>query len=119
MLGTSDTCDLDALRYAVAHPEIFKLGMEVQKNISKITRACPTQGCYMATVQVTVPKRKRMRNPHHHPHHYPHHNPHHKTRGIPTTTRLSLRGLIVLAAHEQPLPQRDCQGVELNARLRN
>ena len=51
--------------------------------------------------------------------HNPHHNLHHKTRGILTTTRLSLRGLIVLAAHEQPLPQRDCQGVELNARLRN
>ena len=23
-LATSDTCDLDALEYAVAHPEVFK-----------------------------------------------------------------------------------------------
>ena len=29
--------------------------MEMHKNISKITRACPTQPCYMASVQVTVP----------------------------------------------------------------
>lgn len=56
MLGTSDTCDLDALEYAVAHPEIFKLGMVVHENISQITRACPTQPCYMASVEVTVPK---------------------------------------------------------------
>ena len=55
--GTSDTCDLDALQYAVAHPAVFKLGMDMRKNISKITRACPTkQGCYMASVQVTVPE---------------------------------------------------------------
>ena len=54
-LGTSDTCDLDALEFAVAHPVVFKLGMVVHKNISKITRACPTQPCYMASVQVTVP----------------------------------------------------------------
>ena len=54
-LGTSDTCDLDALEFAVAHPAVFKLGMVVHKNISKITRACPTQPCYMASVQVTVP----------------------------------------------------------------
>lgn len=32
-----------------------RLGMEMHKNISKITRACPTQPCYMASVQVTVP----------------------------------------------------------------
>ncbi len=55
-LGTSDTCDLDALEFAVAHPAVFKLGMVVHKNISKITRACPTQPCYMASVEVTVPK---------------------------------------------------------------
>ena len=24
-LGTSDTCDLDALEYATAHPDVFKL----------------------------------------------------------------------------------------------
>ena len=29
--------------------------MEMQNNISEITRACPTQPCYMASVQVTVP----------------------------------------------------------------
>lgn len=54
-LGTSDTCDLDALQYAAAHPEVFKLGMTVTENIAKITRACPTRPCYMASVQVTVP----------------------------------------------------------------
>ena len=32
-----------------------RLGIEMHKNISKITRACPTQPCYMASVQVTVP----------------------------------------------------------------
>jgi len=56
-LHTSDTCDLNALQYASAHPEVFKLGMDMKKNWTdgKITRACPTQPCYMASVQVTVP----------------------------------------------------------------
>ena len=56
-LHTSDTCDLDALQYASAHPEVFKLGMDMKTNWTdrKITRACPTQPCYMASVQVTVP----------------------------------------------------------------
>ena len=54
-LGTSDTCDLDALLYADSHPEVFKLGMAVTDNIAAITRACPTRPCYMASVQVTIP----------------------------------------------------------------
>ena len=54
-LGTSDTCDLDALLYADSHPEVFKLGMTVTDNIPAITRACPTRPCYMASVQVTIP----------------------------------------------------------------
>ena len=54
-LTTSDTCDLDALEFAVAHPEVFQLGMSVTESISAITRACPTRPCYMASVRVTVP----------------------------------------------------------------
>jgi hypothetical protein len=54
-LTTSDTCDLDALQFAVAHPGVFKLDLAVTKNIGAITRACPARPCYMATVEVTVP----------------------------------------------------------------
>ena len=54
-LHTSDTCDLDALRFAAAHPAVFELGITVTQNISSITRACPTRPCYVATVRVTVP----------------------------------------------------------------
>jgi hypothetical protein len=55
-LGTSDTCDLDALTFAMFNPEVFKLGMQVTENVTQITRACPTRPCcYMASVQVTVP----------------------------------------------------------------
>jgi len=54
-LGTSDTCDLDALLYATGHPEVFKLGMTVTDNITAITRACPTRPCYMASGQVPTP----------------------------------------------------------------
>ena len=40
-LGTSDTCDLDALEFAVGHPAVFKLGLAVTDNITQITRcAC-------------------------------------------------------------------------------
>ena len=54
-LGTSDTCDIAALMYAVAHPEVFTLSVEVTENISSITRECPTRPCYMASVRVAVP----------------------------------------------------------------
>ena len=54
-LGTSDTCDLDALQFAADHPGVFKMGVTVVQNTPKITRACPTRPCYMASVQVTVP----------------------------------------------------------------
>ena len=35
-LGTSDTCDLDALLYADSHPEVFKLGVTVTESIAAI-----------------------------------------------------------------------------------
>ena len=54
-LGTSDTCDLDALQYAASHPRVFALTLSVTANISAITRACPTRPCYMASVRVSVP----------------------------------------------------------------
>jgi hypothetical protein len=54
-LGTSDTCDLDALNYAAATPRIFQMTVQVVEDIPAITRACPTRPCYMATVQVSVP----------------------------------------------------------------
>jgi hypothetical protein len=52
---TSDTCDIDALQFAVHHPTIFNIAILVTANISKITRACPTRPCYMASVTVMVP----------------------------------------------------------------
>ena len=54
-LGTSDTCDLDAITFAMSHPVVFTLGMQVTENVPEITRACPTRPCYMASVQVAVP----------------------------------------------------------------
>jgi hypothetical protein len=54
-LSTSDTCDLAALEYAVAHPAVFTLSLDVTENISSITRECPTRPCYMASVRVAVP----------------------------------------------------------------
>jgi hypothetical protein len=52
---TSDTCDLDALQFAVDHAHIFKLAIAITGNTSQLSRACPTRPCYMASVTVTVP----------------------------------------------------------------
>jgi hypothetical protein len=52
---TSDTCDLDALQFAVDHAHIFKLAIAITGNISQLSRACPTRPCYMSSVTVTVP----------------------------------------------------------------
>ena len=56
-LAPAARTDISLRQYASAHPEVFKLSMDTKTNWTdgKITRACPTQPCYMASVQVTVP----------------------------------------------------------------
>jgi hypothetical protein len=55
MLTTSDTCDIQALEYAEAHPEIFAVAIVVTANAATLTRHCTARPCYNATVRLTVP----------------------------------------------------------------
>ena len=55
MLTTSDTCDILALEYAEAHPEIFDVGIVITENATTLTRHCTARPCYNATVRLTVP----------------------------------------------------------------
>jgi hypothetical protein len=56
MLTTSDTCDILALEFAHAHPEIFAVRMVVTQNASTLTRRCTARPCYQASVELTVPR---------------------------------------------------------------
>ena len=54
-LGTSDTCDLEALQFAAADPQTFTITMNITENVTRLTRACPTRPCFLASVRVAVP----------------------------------------------------------------
>jgi hypothetical protein len=56
MLTTSDTCDILALEFAHAHPEVFAVRIVVTQNVSVLTRLCTARPCYQATVDLTVPQ---------------------------------------------------------------
>ena len=59
-LGGTDTCDLDALRFASDHPEVFTVRVLVTEYALRLTRECPSRPCFMASVRVQVPARHRV-----------------------------------------------------------
>ena len=50
-----ETCDLLALRFAAAHPDVFALALHVHENATALSRYCTARPCYNATVMLRVP----------------------------------------------------------------
>ena len=51
----SGRCDLLALRYAAAHPQVFRISINVTRNASRLDRRCTARPCFAALVSLHVP----------------------------------------------------------------